>query len=144
MDERNPNHPGELSTDPAAAERSRDRAELGARARAIDVLQRADVPFVVGGAYAYATYTGIHRDTKDLDLFPRKADALRALEVLAADGWQTERTDELWLYKAFRGDWYVDLIFSSGTGVQELPEDDQPYLDNMTLLYLEGSLYYRF
>jgi len=36
------------------------------------------------------------------------------------------------------------LIFSSGTGVQELPEDDQPYLDNMTLLYLEGSLYYRF
>lgn len=36
------------------------------------------------------------------------------------------------------------LIFSSGDGVQELPEDDQPYLDNMTLLYLEGSLYYRF
>lgn len=36
------------------------------------------------------------------------------------------------------------LIFSSGTGDQELPEDDQLYLDNMTLLYLQGSVYYRF
>lgn len=123
MDVRNPNYPGELSTDAAVAERSRNKDEICARARAIDVLQRAEVPFVVGGAYAYATYTGIHRDTKDLDLFPRKADALRALEVLEADGWQTERTDEVWLYKAFRGEWYVDLIFSSGNGVAVVDEE---------------------
>jgi hypothetical protein len=117
MEARHPNHPGEMGTDAALAEAKRQQGELNARAHAIQKLTEAGVPFVVGGAYAYAHYTGIYRDTKDLDLFPRQADALRALEVLAADGWRTERTDEVWLYKAFRGEWFVDLIFSSGNGV---------------------------
>jgi len=86
--------------------------ERGAHLLALSALKNAEVPFVVAGAYALHLYTGIYRDTKDLDLFPRQADALRALEVLAADGWRTERTDEVWLYKAFRGEWFVDLIFS--------------------------------
>jgi hypothetical protein len=123
MEKRHPNHPGELSTDAGIAERSRDRGEINARARAIEVLQEAGVPFVVGGAYAYATYTGIYRDTKDLDLFPRKRDALWALEVLEKDGWRTERTDEVWLYKAFKGEWFVDFIFSSGNGVATVDDE---------------------
>ena len=82
MEKRHPNHPGELGTDATLAERMRQTDEINARARAIEVLQAAGVPYVVGGANAYATYTGIYRDTKDLDLFPRKRDALRALEVL--------------------------------------------------------------
>jgi hypothetical protein len=112
-----PNHPGELSVDKSIAARLRQPEELSARARAIEVLSNAGVPFVVGGAYAFFTYTGIYRDTKDLDLFPRQVDAERALEVLSADGWRTERTDEVWLYKAFKGEYFVDLIFSSGNGV---------------------------
>lgn len=115
--ERHPNHPGELSTDESVVHKMRCKGEVNARARAIEVLTDAGIPFVVGGAYAYATYTGIYRDTKDLDLFPRKADAGRALEVLETDGWRTERTDEVWLYKAFKGEWFVDFIFSSGNGV---------------------------
>ena len=117
MEKRHPNHPGEMSTDANFAERDRAPDELSARARAIRILKEAGVPFLVGGAYAYATYTGIYRDTKDLDLFPRKKDAVRALEVLARDGWRTERTDEVWLYKGFKGEYFVDLIFSSGNGI---------------------------
>lgn len=123
MEKRHPNHPGELSTDARIAERSRDRGEINARARAIELLLEAGVPFVVGGAYAYATYTGIYRDTKDLDVFPRKRDALRALEILEKDGWRTERTDEVWLYKAFKGEWFVDFIFSSGNGVAVVDDE---------------------
>jgi hypothetical protein len=123
MEKRHPNHPGELSTDAAIVDRSRDRGEINARARAIEVLSDAGIPFVVGGAYAYATYTGIYRDTKDLDLFPRKRDALRALEILEKDGWRTERTDEVWLYKAFKGEWFVDFIFSSGNGVAVVDDE---------------------
>jgi hypothetical protein len=126
MSVRHPNHPGTLSTDAAEAERLRERAELSFRARAIEILMEAKVPFVVGGAYAYATYTGIYRDTKDLDLCPRKRDAQRALDLLALDGWRTERTSEVWLYKAFKGEWFVDLIFSSGNGVAEV--DDEWFL----------------
>lgn len=123
MEKRHPNHPGELGTDASLAERSREKGEIHARARAIEVLQDAGVPFVVGGAYAYAQYTGIFRDTKDLDLFPRKRDALRALAVLEKDGWRTERTDEVWLYKAFKGEWFVDFIFSSGNGVAVVDDE---------------------
>ena len=123
MEKRHSNHPGELSTDASIAHASRDSGELSARARAIQVLSDAQVPFVVGGAYAYCTYTGIYRDTKDLDLFPRKRDALRALEVLENDGWRTERVDEVWLYKAFKGEWFVDLIFNSGNGVAVVDDE---------------------
>jgi hypothetical protein len=122
MEQRHPNHPGELSTDASLAERSRDPEELNARAKAIRVLAEAGVPVLVGGAYAYAGYTGIYRDTKDLDLFPRRRDAPRALEVLAQNGWRTERTSEVWIYKAFKGPWFVDLIFSSGNGVAEVDD----------------------
>lgn len=117
MEALHPNHPGELGTDATLAEKKRQRGELTARAQAIQVLQEAEVPFLVGGAYAYAQYTGIFRDTKDLDLFLRREDAGDALDALAADGWRTERTDEVWLYKAFRGEWFVDFIFSSGNGI---------------------------
>ncbi|MBU8897641.1 hypothetical protein DRW03_23495 [Corallococcus sp. H22C18031201] len=106
-----------MGTDAALAEQARTPDEINARAEAVGLLLDAGVPFVVGGAYAYATYTGIYRDTKDLDLFPRKVDAERALSILEKDGWRTERTDEVWLYKAFKGEYFVDFIFSSGNGV---------------------------
>lgn len=118
-----PNHPGELSADARMAEILRADGELGARASAIEALNRAGVPFLVGGAYAFAAYTGIYRDTKDLDVFLRKRDALPALEVLANEGWRTERTDEVWIYKAFFGEWYVDVIFNSGNGVSEVDDE---------------------
>src|SRR5215813_135073 len=114
---RHPNHPGELSTEASAAERMRHGDELEARARAIQVLQEAGVPFLVGGAYAYAHYTGIYRDTKDLDLSLRPDDVERALEVLATNGWRTEHHPHRWLAKGFKGEYFVDLIFSSGNGV---------------------------
>jgi hypothetical protein len=123
MEKRHPNHPGEMGTDASLAERARAPDEINARARAIELLLDEGVPFVVGGAYAYSTYTGIYRDTKDLDLFPRKRDALRALEILERDGWRTERTDEVWLYKAFKGEYFVDFIFSSGNGVAVVDDE---------------------
>ena len=123
METRHPNHPGELSTQASAAETSREGGEINARAEAIRSLKAAGIDFLVGGAYAYATYTGIYRDTKDLDLFPRKRDALGALDVLEKAGWRVERTDEVWLYKAFRGEWFVDFIFSSGNGVAVVDDE---------------------
>ncbi len=44
---------------------------------ALAVLAEANVPYLLGGAYALAHYTGIVRHTKDLDLFVRPADAPR-------------------------------------------------------------------
>ena len=42
--------------------------------RVIQIFQEASIDFLVGGAFAFVRYTGIGRDTKDLDLFIRRAD----------------------------------------------------------------------
>jgi hypothetical protein len=76
----------------------------------------------VGGAYAYARYTGIVRHTKDFDVFLRPGDFDRALGVLERKGWKTERTFPHWLGKAYQGDDFVDLIYSSGNGVAQVDD----------------------
>ncbi len=100
-----------------AAARPRGREELDARAAALRALEASPVPFLLGGAYALHEYTGIFRDTKDLDLFIRPHDLDRAFDVLERAGFRTELTDPVWIGKAFQDPWYVDLIFSSGNGV---------------------------
>lgn len=109
-------------THPALAEVKRAPAELTARARALQLLREAGIPFVVGGAYAYAHYTGIHRDTKDLDLFLRKDDADRAIALFEANGWRTEHNTHGWLHKAFWDDFLIDLIFSAGNGIARVDD----------------------
>jgi hypothetical protein len=44
----------------------------------VDVLSRLEasqIAFLVGGTFAYSRYTRIPRDTKDMDIFVRPADA---------------------------------------------------------------------
>lgn len=109
-------------TDPRLSEEKREPGELNARARALRLLREAGIPFVVGGAYAYAHYTGLHRDTKDLDLFLRKEDADRAIGLFEEAGWRTERDTHGWLHKAFWGECLVDLIFSAGNRIVRIDE----------------------
>ena len=85
--------------------------------------EEGGVPFLVGGAYAYARYTGIVRHTKDFDVFVRPRDFDRALDVFARQGWRTERTFAHWLGKGFQGDDFVDVIFSSGNGVARVDDE---------------------
>jgi hypothetical protein len=90
---------------------------------AVAALTRAKVPYLFGGAYALAHYTKISRHTKDLDLFVKPEDAPRALETLKDAGYRTEMTFPHWLGKAFCGDDFIDVIFSSGNGL--CPVDDE-------------------
>ena len=91
--------------------------------RVIRVFQDHDIDFLVGGAYAFVHYTGIGRDTKDLDLFIRRVDWDRVTRALAEVGIVTELTYPHWLGKAFGGrqrEFFVDLIFSGGNGIAEV------------------------
>ena len=80
-------------------------------------LDRANVPVLVGGAFAFSHFTGIQRPTKDFDLFVRRDHIERALEALAEAGFHTELTFPHWLGKARSDEFLVDLIFGSGNGV---------------------------
>jgi hypothetical protein len=84
---------------------------------ALRALRRAGVEFLIGGAHALGPYTGIVRDTKDLDVFLRGRDCDSALAVLANAGFKTELTFPHWLGKARAGDRFIDLIFGAGNGV---------------------------
>ena len=89
---------------------------------ALRTLIAAGVAFLVGGAYSLERYTGIARHTKDFDIFVRPRDCGRTLETLAAIGCSTDLTFTHWLGKAFHGDDFIDVIFSSGNGIAEVDD----------------------
>ena len=89
---------------------------------AMEVLQRDNVPFLVGGAYAFERYTGVARHTKDFDVFIRRGDYARAAQSLSCAGYHTELTYPHWLGKAFFGEDFVDLIFGGGNAVAVVDE----------------------
>jgi hypothetical protein len=89
---------------------------------ALTALTGSGVPFLVGGAYAFERYTGIARDTKDLDIFVHPRDCERVLDVLAAAGYRTEITFPHWLGKAHCGEDVLDVIYSSGNGVARVDD----------------------
>jgi hypothetical protein len=93
---------------------------------AMTALNAAGAPYLVGGAYAFERYTGIERHTKDFDIFCLREDAEGILRVLRDEvGCRTELTFPHWLGKAYNsatGD-FVDVIFSSGSGIAVVDEE---------------------
>lgn len=83
----------------------------------------AEIPFMVGGAYAFSHFTGITRPTKDLDLFILRNDFERLTESMKPYGYETELTYPHWLGKIHSGEHFVDLIFSSGNGIAEVDQN---------------------
>lgn len=90
---------------------------------ALAVLHESGLACLVGGAFAYESYTGIVRQTKDLDLFVRPEDSGRVLEALEKAGYRTELRFPHWLGKAWKDDASIDVIFSSGNGVCRVDDD---------------------
>ena len=90
--------------------------------RALELLNDSHIRYLVGGAYAFARYTGIDRFTKDFDLFLRERDYEAVASVLEGAGFRTELTFPHWLGKAFHGDYFIDLIYGSGNGIAVVDE----------------------
>jgi hypothetical protein len=89
----------------------------------LEELTRANISFLVGGAYALHHHAGIVRDTKDLDLFVLPQDAPRTMAALNRAGHHAEIIFAHWLGKVFSGDYFVDVIFSSGNGLCPVDEE---------------------
>jgi hypothetical protein len=95
-------------------EPSLDETTRAVFAHALRALRQANAEFLVGGAFALNHYTGIWRNTKDLDVFCEPAQSQRVLDILAAAGFQTRVTEAHWLGKAQLEDVLVDVIWGSG------------------------------
>lgn len=87
---------------------------------ALRVLLDSGIGFVVGGAFAIHAHTGIWRTTKDLDIFLPPQDAPAAMEQLRGCGFDTWVKDPVWLAKASRGDFFIDLITGIGNASMQV------------------------
>ena len=89
---------------------------------ALRKLQDTNIPFLLGGAFAFSHYSKIPRETKDLDVFVRPADCPRVLEAFDRLGYQTELPFPHWLGKIHRDAYFMDVIFNSGNGVARVDD----------------------
>jgi putative nucleotidyltransferase-like protein len=101
----------------------------------LELMNRKQVPYVISGAFALYEHTGICRDTKDLDLFLPAENVHEALEALREAGFETEIPDPVWLAKAHRSDFFVDLITGMSNGAVTV---EQSWIDRSTACTVLG------
>ena len=89
---------------------------------AVSVLLGCGCDFMIGGGFALSFYTGIQRDTKDLDVFCQPKDYPYLLNCLADNGFRVELTDSRWLAKVFKGACFIDIIFDTVNGICRVDE----------------------
>ncbi len=84
--------------------------------KAIGAVRNANIPVLLGGGFALATFTGRWRDTKDIDFYvmPRaRAAAIAALKKAGfSDYYKTKPYDRRWIYRSVRSGVIVDIIWS--------------------------------
>jgi predicted nucleotidyltransferase len=81
----------------------------------LDALDSRKVDYALIGGIA-ASSLGRPRPTQDIDIFVRPEDAEATLEVLQESGFQTNRFNPSWIYKAYKEDVLIDIIFRSEGG----------------------------
>jgi hypothetical protein len=112
---------------------------LGFYVDALELLE-AEVPFLIGGAFAHSRYTGRERDTKDLDIVLRREDVARALTTFSQSGYQVDVPYPHWLAKVHREDQYIDVVFSSGNGIVRVDDGWFTYAVPADVLGISVSL----
>jgi hypothetical protein len=86
----------------------------------LSLFEDAGLPYAVAGAFALREHTGVCRFTKDLDLFLGPEAASEALAILREEGFECEIRDPVWLAKAHRDGFFVDLITGMSNGVMSV------------------------
>jgi hypothetical protein len=97
---------------------SKDPAEQVALFRdVLTTLEKSRIPYAVSGAFALRQHTGICRFTKDLDLFLTAENSSAALACLRQVELECEVFDPVWLAKARRDGFFVDIITGMSNGL---------------------------
>lgn len=84
---------------------------------ALSILVDSGEDFLLGGGFALFHYTGLFRDTKDLDIFCTPTQYAALMKLFAGHGYTVELTDIRWLAKVFKGEYYIDIIFNSTNNI---------------------------
>ncbi len=110
---------------------------------ALDAVRKARVPFLFGGAFSLTTYTGIWRDTKDLDLLilPEHRDiAVKAVSDAGfVDYYDRLNYDRGWIYRSYRDGYIVDLIWCMANRRAAVEKN---WFDNAVPVQLDDETHY--
>jgi hypothetical protein len=104
--------------------------------QALQLLKETGVPFMLGGAFAMFHYTGIYRDTKDLDIFCKPSDYPKILKFFQDKGYKTDMYDVRWLAKIYCGDYFIDIIFDT---VNNICQVDDSWLEKAPTIEFLGE-----
>lgn len=111
---------GALTRLPGATDHEGSNADLDTMAEvlgeAVRALEGGQIDYVLIGGIA-SSILGRPRCSSDLDLLVMPSLAPAALALLEGVGFRVERTNPHWLYKAFRRDVLVDLLFRASGGI---------------------------
>lgn len=89
------------------------------------ILDDEGIPHLGIGTLATTAF-GYAEDCSDVDLLVARDDADRALKALDEHGFDTEKTESQWLYKAVKDCVLVDVIFAVGND-DEISADDEMF-----------------
>lgn len=108
--------------------------------RAISALRTTDRPFMLAGAFSLASYTGRWRNTKDIDFYVLPRDREPMIEALTAAGF-ADYYDKLpyvrhWIYRAYKDDCIVDIIWAHAN--QRAPVDED-WFENACEINVHGE-----
>jgi len=81
----------------------------------LQLMAKSEIPFLLSGTYALASYTGIDRPTKDVDVFAKAGDSLKMLSWFKEHEFEVEVVDERWLARITRDELFVDIIYNMPT-----------------------------
>jgi predicted nucleotidyltransferase len=114
----------ELYRSPETQEVEQDVRFRRVLGESIEVLERSGFAFLVLGGLA-ASLVGRPRWTHDIDFLVQPDDARAMLAAFARAGFATEETDPVWIFKAFKDDVMIDVIFMITGGIYLDPELSQ-------------------
>ncbi len=89
----------------------------------IDLFLSYQQKFMVGGTYAFASYTGIERPTKDVDFFCTSEEYPKLLQLCSDHGYQTELLDKAWIAKVHSHTLTADIIFAERNGLVKVSDE---------------------
>jgi hypothetical protein len=85
-------------------------------AKAIQAVRSAGVPFLLGGGFALASFTGRWRDTKDIDFYIKPGHRELVVAALSKAGFKDyfnqRPNDRRWIYRSIRSGVIVDIIWA--------------------------------
>jgi predicted nucleotidyltransferase len=102
---------------------------------AVNAVEEAGIPYALIGGLA-AKKLGRPRVSHDIDFFVRPDDAKKVLKAMEKHGFTTQERDPVWLFKAWKNDILVDIIFRSSSDIYF----DQEVQEHVRRVHYNGKL----